>query len=94
MLSSIFMFGNMVFKKRKTGKMIGILILLFIIFMIIMVNYVSHHETMFDNMDQENATLVIKRMMYIINRASIIVSAIISAVMLWLTYYKIKTQKY
>ena len=44
MLSSVFMFGNMIFKKRKTGKMIGILILLLIIIMIIFVNYVANNE--------------------------------------------------
>jgi len=97
-LSSIFMFGNMVFKKRKTGKMIGILILLFIIFMIIMVNYAANHEywfqRMFGEITEENAAEVFKHAICIIFRASMIVSAIISAVMLWLTYYKIKTQKY
>lgn len=98
MLSSIFMFGNMVFKKRKTGKMIGILILLFILFMIVMVNYAANHEywfaRMFGDMTEENAAEVIKRTICIIYRASMILSAVVSAVMLWLTYYKIKTQKY
>lgn len=98
MLSSIFMFGNMVFKKRKTGKMIGILILLFIVFMIIMVNFVANHEDWFErhfgNMTKENAVEFFKHMIYIISRTAMILSAIVSAVMLWLTYYKIKTQKY
>ncbi len=94
MLSSIFMFGNMVFKKHKTGKMIGILILLSIISMIAFINYVSNHETIFQLMDEDNAADVIKRMLYIITRAAIVISAIISVVMLWGTYHKIKTQKY
>lgn len=97
-LSSIFMFGNMVFKKRKTGKMIGILILLYIIFMIIMVNLVANHEDWFErhfgNMNKENAVEFFKHMIYVITRVSMIISAVVSAVMLWLTYYKIKTQKY
>jgi hypothetical protein len=97
-MSSVFMFGNMVFKKRKTGKMIGILILLFIIFMIIMVNYVANHEEQisrwFGYMNEENAAYVITRMIRVSINASLIFSAVVSVVMLWLTYYKIKTQKY
>ena len=97
-MSSVFMFGNMVFKKRKTGKMIGILILLFIIFMIIMVNYLATHEEQisrwFGYMSEENAAYVITRMIRVSINASLISSAVVSVVMLWLTYYKIKTQKY
>lgn len=97
-LSSIFMFGNMVFKKRKTGKMIGILILLFIIFMVIMVNYVANHEEQiahwFGYMNEENAAYIITRLIGTMINASLIFSAVVSVVMLWLTYYKIKTQKY
>ena len=97
-LSSIFMFGNMVFKKHKTGKMIGILILLFIIFMIIMVNYVANHEEQiahwFGYMNEENAAYIITRLIGTMINASLIFSAVVSVVMLWLTYYKIKTQKY
>lgn len=97
-MSSIFMFGNMVFKKRKTGKMIGILILLFIIFMIIMVNFVANNEDLiarwFGYMNEENAVYIITRVMRTAINASLIFSAVVSVVMLWLTYYKIKTQKY
>lgn len=97
-LSSIFMFGNMVFKKRKTGKMIGILILLYIIFMIIMVNYVANHENLFERwfgyMNEENAIEIFKHMIHVMINASLIFSSVVSVVMLWLTYYKIKTQKY
>ena len=57
MLSSIFMFGNMVFKKHKTGKMIGILILLSIISMIAFINYVSNHETIFQLIDRKSTRL-------------------------------------
>ena len=97
-LSSIFMFGNMVFKKRKTGKMIGILILWFIICMIIMVNYAANHEYLFEswfgNINEDNATYFITRLISISINVSLIFSAVVSVVMLWLTYYKIKTQKY
>ncbi len=94
MLSTVFMFGNMVFKKRKTGKMIGILVLLFIVFMIVMVNYVSNHEQYFQQMCEENAAAFFKRLIYFTSRASLVIEAVVSVVMLWLTYYKIKTQKY
>jgi len=97
-LSSIFMFGNMVFKKHKTGKMIGVLILLFIIIMIIMVNYVVNHEDQisrwFRYVDEEEAKYVIIRIIITLENVSLIFSAVVSVVMLWLTYYKIKTQKY
>lgn len=97
-MSSIFMFGNMVFKKRKTGKMIGILILLFIIIMIIMVNYVANHEEQiarwFGYMNEENTAYIITRVIRTMINVSLIFSAVVSVVMLWLTYYKIKTQKY
>lgn len=97
-MSSIFMFGNMVFKKRKTGKMIGILILLFIIFMIIMVNFVANHEDLIESwfgyMNEENAAYIMTRLISTIINISLILSAVVSAMMLWLTYYKIKTQRY
>lgn len=94
MLSSIFMFGNMIFKKRKTGKMIGIIVLLIILFLIVFVNYVTNHRTMFTYMDADNAEEIIKRFIYIMIRVAFVVEIVISVVMLWLTYFKIKTQKY
>ena len=94
MLSSIFMFGNMIFKRHKTGKMIGILILLFIIFMIVFINYVATHETMFEMMDEENAAEILKRIIFILMNASLYMEIGVSALLLWGTYRKIKTQKY
>ena len=69
MLSSIFMFGNMIFKKRKTGKMIGILILLSIIIMIIFINYVANNEALinyFEQINEDNVTEFIERMIFIL----------------------------
>lgn len=94
MLSAIFMFGNMIFKKRKTGKMIGILILLSIIFMIIFINYVANHETMFSNLDENNITEFIERVIYIMMNVAMYTEIVVSAVLLWGIYRKIKTQKY
>lgn len=96
-LSSIFMFGNMIFKKRKTGKMIGILILLSIIFMIIIINYVANHETMFErfaNLNEDNVTEFITRFICIMMNVALYTEIIVSAVLLWGVYRKIKTQKY
>ena len=93
-ISSIFMFGNMIFKKRKTGKMIGILILLSIIFMIIVINYVAHYETMFSHWDRDTATEIIERLIYISINVTFYLEIIVSALLLWGVYRKIKTQKY
>jgi len=94
-LSSIFMFGNMIFKKHKTGKMIGILILLFIIFMIIFINYVANNEEYFEqkltNIDGEN---FVKLIIYYFTRGLLVVQIVVSALMLFGVYRKIKTQKY
>ena len=96
-LSSIFMFGNMVFKKRKTGKMIGILILLAIIIMIIFINYVANNEAIleyFQQIDEDNITEFIERMIFIWMNVALYAEIIVSALLLWGTYRKIKTQKY
>ena len=97
MLSSIFMFGNMIFKKRKTGKMIGILILLFIIFMIIFINYVANDEAFadyFEQINEDNVSEFIIRLIRIMMNVAMYTEIVVSAVLLWGIYRKIKTQKY
>lgn len=95
MLSSIFMFGNMVFKKHKTSKMIGVLILLSIIFMIVIINYAVNHEMLFQQfIEDNNITEFIKRLITIIMNVVLYVEIIISAVLLWGVFHKIKTQRY
>lgn len=93
--ASIFMFGNMIFKKRKTSKMIGILVLIFIFAMILFIKWIINHEDFMDKMaDQELAREYI---FHLINKATYIgwaVSIVISGALLGLTYRKIKTQKY
>lgn len=95
LMSSIFMFGNMIFKKRKTSKMIGILTLIFIFAMVIFIKWVMNHKDFMDEMaDQELAREYI---FHLINKATYIgwaVSIVISGALLGLTYRKIKTQKY
>ena len=96
-ISSIFMFGNMVFKKRKTGKMLGILILLFIIFMIVIINLVANNEALanyFSQMNEENMAEFIKHFTFIAMNVGFYTEIIISALMLFGVYRKIKTQKY
>lgn len=97
MLSSIFMFGNMIFKKRKTGKMIGILIFLSIIFMILFINYVANNEAFIQYLEQlneDNVTEFVIRIIRIMMNVAIYTEIIVSTLLLWGTYRKIKTQKY
>jgi len=97
MLSSIFMFGNMIFKKRKTGKMIGILIFLSILFMIIFINYVANNEALanyFEQINEDNVSEFIIRLIRIMMNVALYTEIIVSTLLLWGTYRKIKTQKY
>ena len=93
--SSVFMFTNMLFKKRKLSKTIGILTLLGIIFSIFVVRYAINLEYNFDaDWTDEEMTNYIKG---VVNYAYnfIFYSSLISAsAFLYLTYYKIKKQTY
>lgn len=96
-ISSIFMFGNMIFKKHKTGKMLGILILLFIIFMIVFINLVANNEALanyFSQMNEEKMAEFIKHIIFVAMNVGFYTEIIISALMLFGVYRKIKTQKY
>lgn len=96
-LSSIFMFGNMVFKKRKTGKMLGILIVIAIIFMAIQVKYTINHFDSIPSGIQHSGAQFRNYMRHLVTttfNVILVLEIIISAVMLWGTYRKIKTQKY
>ena len=93
--SSIFMFTNMLFKKRKLSKTIGILTILGIIFSICVVRYVMNLEYDFNaNWTDEEISNYVKG---VVNYAYnfIFYSSLISAsVFLYFTYYKIKKQTY
>ena len=96
-ISSIFMFGNMIFKKHKTGKMLGILILLFIIFMIVFINLVANNEALanyFNQMNEDKMAEFIKHFIFVTMNVTFYCEVIISALMLFGVYRKIKTQKY
>lgn len=95
-ISSIFMFGNMVFKKHKTGKMIGILIAIAIIFMLIQVKYTIGHIDDIQHRIHNGAQFrnYMRQLASTTFNVILILEIIVSAVMLWGTYHKIKTQKY
>lgn len=91
-VSSVFMFGNMIFKKRKTGKMIGILILLIILFMIVIINYAVNTEVFTHHIEDKEE--FIKHAIFFMMNFMFYAEIIISALMLFGVYHKIKTQKY
>ena len=94
-VSSIFMFTNMLFKKRKLSKTIGILTLIGIILTILIVRIASDIDVEFleDYTDDEISVFVNN---VVDNFYSIMfcIYATLSAVLLYFTYYKIKRQTY
>ena len=90
---SIFMFTNMIFKKRKVSKTIGVLLLIGIALMILCIRGVIRVENIdFETTEamREYSLLLVKRITYTLYTCSILISII----MLSLTYYKIRKQKY
>ena len=103
MIASIFMLGNAIFKKRKTSKTIGILVLfVFIATTIIITTAMSERFDEFmspiverlDDMPEEERTLWFASKVKILLNWAIISKLLVSAVFLFFTYRKIKTQKY
>jgi hypothetical protein len=93
--TSLFMFTNMLFKKRKLSKTIGILTLLGIIFSILVVRYVMNLEYNFDaDWTDEEMTNYIKGVVNYVYHFVFYMSLISTSVFLYLTYYKIKKQTY
>lgn len=93
--TSLFMFTNMLFKKRKLSKTIGILTLLGIIFSIFVVRYVINLEYNFDaDWTDEEITNYIKGVVNYAYHLVFYMSLISTSVLLYLTYYKIKKQTY
>ena len=93
--TSLFMFTNMLFKKRKLSKTIGILTLLGIIFSIFVVRYVINLEYNFDaDWTDEEMTNYIKGVVNYVYHFVFYMSFISTSVFLYLTYYKIKKQTY
>lgn len=93
--TSLFMFTNMLFKKRKLSKTIGILTLWGIIFSIFVVRYVINLEYNFDaDWTDEEMTNYIKGVVNYVYHFVFYMSFISTSVFLYLTYYKIKKQTY
>lgn len=89
-ISSVFMFGNMIFKKRKTAKVIGVLVLIYIILSLISINYAIFHEEWFRNLKVEN----FNNYFMVLYNINIVINIILSSLLLFGVYRKIKTQKY
>lgn len=103
MIASIFMLGNAIFKKRKTSKTIGILVLfVFIATTIIITTAMSERFDEFmspiverlDDMPEEERTLWFASKVKILLNWAIIFKLLVSAVCLFFTYRKVKTQRY
>ena len=95
--AAIFMLGNMLFKKRKSGKTfacyLGISYVLSTIFGLAFTSSSSHLKQWFENMDSVSE----EEMLQIAHNGSIggmVLVILITAVLLYFTYRKIKTQKY
>ena len=89
---SIFMFTNMIFKKRKVSKTIGILALIGIIFMVIFIRVILNYENIYeyDTIPDDTQEVLVKCAYY----GYYVFNIILTSVMLYLTYYKIRKQKY
>lgn len=103
MTASIFMLGNAIFKKRKTSKTIGILVLfVFIATTIIITTAMSERFNEFmlsiverlDDMPEEEMSLWYASKVRLLINYSLISKLLVSAVFLFFTYRKIKTQRY
>lgn len=94
-VSSIFMFTNMIFKKRKLSKTIGILTLIGIILTILIVRIASDINVEFlDDYTDEEITAFVNKVVDYFYYIMLSLSVILSAVLLYFTYYKIKRQTY
>ena len=87
---SIFMFTNMLFKKRKVGKTIGVLAISSIIVIIVIVRVSILFKSWFDSFTYDDRIDFSKKVHY----GFYIFNILLSIVMFYLTYYKIKKQTY
>lgn len=94
-VSSIFMFTNMIFKKRKLSKTIGILTLIGIILTILFVRIVTDIDVEFlDDYTDDEISVFVNKVVDYFYYIMLSLSVILSAVLLYFTYYKIKRQTY
>ena len=93
-LSSVFMFGNMVFKKHKTTKTIGVMMIVAIIALIVLIKITLRMKDFFNGLDED---AIIQWMISAITNGYYIATISISVITIGLfvgTYYKIKKQRY
>ena len=94
-VSSIFMFTNMLFKKRKLSKTIGILTLIGIILTILIVRIASDIDVEFlDDYTDDEISVFVNNVVDNFYSIMFCIYATLSAVLLYFTYYKIKRQTY
>ena len=94
-VSSIFMFTNMLFKKRKLSKTIGILTLIGIIFTILIVRIVTDIDVEFlDNYTDEEISAFVNNIVDHFYYIMFCIYATMSTVLLYFTYRRIKKQTY
>ena len=94
-VSSIFMFTNMIFKKRKLSKTIGILTLIGIILTILMVRLVTNIDlTYLDDYTESEMVDYLKLIIDNFYAITFISGLTISLIFFYLTYHRIKKQTY
>lgn len=94
-VSSVFMFANMLFKKRKLSKTIGILTLIGIIFSILMVRLVTNIDlTYLDDYTESEMVDYLKLIIDNFYAITFISGLTISLIFFYLTYHRIKKQTY
>ena len=91
---SIFMFTNMVFKKRKVSKTLGILAIIGIIVIIMIIRYSINFEGLDGSFTEEEFIEFQKSLIRWVYYGGYVINVTISSVMLYFTYYKIRKQKY
>ena len=85
----------MLFKKRKLSKTIGILTLIGIILTILIVRIASDIDVEFlDDYTDEEISVFVNKVVDYFYYIMLSLSVILSAVLLYFTYYKIKRQTY
>ncbi len=89
---SIFMFTNMIFRKRKVSKTIGILALVGIIFMVVFIRIILYYESIYEYgiIPDDTQKILVKYAYY----GYYVFNIILTIAMLYFTYYKIRKQTY
>lgn len=91
---SIFMFTNMLFKKRKVSKTLGILALIGVILIVIVVRVVLNYEDTYSFNTDDEFHDYMKYIVRCIYYGLYVFNIILSSVLLYFTYYKIRKQRY